>query len=71
MRLSAVWIGTFTLNLVSLLDGLLIPPILVGSLRTRLPFQVVDSDEGVAQLVEQRPFKPWVLGSSPSTLIGL
>ncbi len=25
---------------------------------------------GVAQSVEQRPFKPWVLGSSPSTLIG-
>lgn len=24
--------------------------------------------EGVAQLVEQRPFKPWALGSSPSTL---
>ena len=24
---------------------------------------------GVAQLVEQRPFKPWVLGSSPSAFI--
>jgi hypothetical protein len=24
--------------------------------------------EGVAQSVEQRPFKPWVLGSSPSAL---
>ena len=26
---------------------------------------------GVAQLVEQRPFKPLVLGSSPSTFISL
>ena len=24
---------------------------------------------GVAQLVEQRPFKPWVVGSSPTALI--
>ncbi len=23
--------------------------------------------EGVAQLVEQRPFKPWVVGSIPAT----
>ncbi len=27
-------------------------------------------NESVAQLVEQRTFNPWVLGSSPSALIG-
>ena len=25
-------------------------------------------EDRVAQLVEQRPFKPWVLGSSPSSI---
>src|SRR6266567_6473155 len=29
---------------------------------------IVRQDELVAQLVEQRPFKAWVLGSSPSEL---
>jgi hypothetical protein len=28
----------------------------------------LDTWEGVAQLVEQRPFKPWVQGSIPCTL---
>ncbi len=28
-------------------------------------------NESVAQLVEQRTFNPWVLGSSPSALIGV
>jgi hypothetical protein len=30
--------------------------------------QEVESRELVAQLVEQRPFKAWVLGSNPSGL---
>ena len=34
----------------------------------RAPATMRNVREGVAQLVEQRPFKPWVLGSSPSTL---
>ena len=42
-----------------------IGPILFG-VATR--YRVGRLSGGVAQSVEQRPFKPWVLGSSPSTL---
>jgi hypothetical protein len=33
-----------------------------------LPFVVSQTWEPVAQLVEQRPFKPWVAGSNPARL---